>query len=102
MERAVRNNHVAVIYSPGYGAGWYTWHRVEELIFDPSIVYWIETSEYDKIRAYMVLKYPDVYVSQINFNLAIRWIPIGSQFRITEYDGAESVILQSEEQYLKA
>jgi hypothetical protein len=39
--RFIRDGHVAVIYSRGYGAGWSSWNREyseEDLIFDPGLV----------------------------------------------------------------
>jgi hypothetical protein len=27
MEKVIRDGKVAVLYSPGYGAGWYSWNR---------------------------------------------------------------------------
>ena len=45
MNKLVRDGLVAIIVSPGHGAGWYSWHGIEELLFDPSIVTWIESNE---------------------------------------------------------
>jgi hypothetical protein len=47
MNKLVRDGLIAVIVSPGHGAGWYSWHGIEELLFDPSIVAWIESNERD-------------------------------------------------------
>ena len=101
MNRVVRDGQVAVIYSPGFGAGWYSWHDIEDLIFDPSIVAWIESSELDKIDAYVTLKYPDAYLGGID-NLAVAWVPEGSQFRIDEYDGSESVEIKDAMSWITA
>lgn len=38
MEKVINNGEVAVLYSPGYGAGWYTWGAPLELVFHPKIV----------------------------------------------------------------
>ena len=54
MDRVIRDGRVAVIFSPGYGSGWYTSHDIEALIFDPSIVAWIEAEEHDKIKNYII------------------------------------------------
>ena len=101
MEKVIRDDRVAVIVSPGYGAGWYTWHNIEELLYDPSIVEWIEQGALDKIAVYMELRYPDVYLSQSR-EFKIKWVPVGERFRITEYDGSESLVLESEQQWLTA
>jgi hypothetical protein len=101
MDRVIRDGKVAVLYSPGFGAGWYSWHHIEELVFDPSIVTWLEAQDMDKIEAYLTLKYPDEYFGGVD-KLTIKWIPQGTQFRISEYDGAESVQLLLNERYLTA
>jgi hypothetical protein len=50
MEKVIRDGKVGVLYSPGHGAGWYSWHDVEELIYDPSIVGWVEQGQLNKIQ----------------------------------------------------
>jgi hypothetical protein len=101
MERVTRDGRVAVLYSPEHGAGWYSWHGVKELLFDPSIVAWLESKETDKIKSYVTLRYPGKYFGGLD-NLTIKWVPVGSVFRIHEYDGNESVILNQEEDWLIA
>ena len=90
MERVVRDNKVAVLYSPGHGAGWYSWHNIPELLFDSSVVQWLEARELDKIKNYITLKYPGKYFGSLD-TLAIRWIPVGTEFIIDEYDGSETI-----------
>ncbi|CAB4133556.1 hypothetical protein UFOVP257_278 [uncultured Caudovirales phage] len=101
MNRVIRDGLVAVLYSPGYGAGWYTAHYIEELLFDPSIVEWLENDEHDKIKHYVTLKYPDVYLGGLN-NLSIQWVKQGIAFKIDEYDGSESVVLRDMEYWVIA
>ena len=73
MQKLIRDGKVAVLVSPGFGAGWYGWHFIEELVFDPSIVEWVEKQELDKIRAYMELKYPDAYCGGLE-DLEVNWV----------------------------
>ena len=101
MNKLIRDNKVAVLVSPGFGAGWYTWHNIEELIYDPSVVEWVEQQELDKIRAYMELKYPDAYCGGLE-DLEVNWVLVGERFRIEEYDGAESLVLESEQRWITA
>jgi hypothetical protein len=101
MDRVIRDGRVAVLYSPGWGSGWYTGHDIEELIFDPSIVAWIEAEEYDKIKNYMILKYPNVYLGTLE-DLRITWIPEGTEFQIDEYDGSESILFKDKVSWIKA
>jgi hypothetical protein len=93
MDKVIRDDLVAVIYTPDYGTGWYSWHETLELLYDPSIVGWIETGESNKIRVYMGLKYGDTFIGDVD-RLRVMWIPSGERFRIEEYDGAEAVILE--------
>ena len=101
MNKLIRDGKVAVLVSPGYGAGWYTWHRNEELLYDPSIVEWIEQGDLDKINTYLELKYPNDTSLGLS-DLEVNWVPIGDKFRIDEYDGAESLVLQTNEHWLTA
>jgi hypothetical protein len=101
MQKLIRDDKVAVLLSPGFGAGWYTWHNIEELVYDPSIAEWVEKVELDKVRAYMELKYPEVYCGGLE-DLRVTWVPVGERFRIDEYDGSESLVLESKERWMTA
>ena len=101
MNKLIRDGKVAVLVSPGYGAGWYSWHRNEELLYDPSIVEWVEQQAFDKVLTYMELKHPDVYCGGLE-DLEVNWVSTGDLFRIDEHDGAESLILEKNEYWLTA
>jgi len=101
MNKLIRDGKVAVLVSPGYGAGWYTWHGNEELLYDPSIVEWIEQGDLDKINTYLELKYPNDTSLGLS-DLEVNWVPAGARFRIDEYDGAESLVLETNEHWLTA
>jgi len=101
MNKLVRDGKVAVLYSPGYGAGWYSWHQMEDLLYDPSIVLWLESEELDKIENYLTLKYPNEYFGGLE-DLSIQWIDQGVEFRIAEYDGAEVIELKADTRWLIA
>ena len=108
-EKYIRNGQVAVAYSPGYGAGWSTWESnqelVETLIFHPDIINMILSNKQSEIDNDWLVehfgeKFKNVYCGGVN-NLSIQLIPVGTQFRIDEYDGNESVIpLESDNIYL--
>jgi len=87
-----RNGKVAVIYSSNYGAGWSSWNpRYPKLLFDPNIVQMIEDNKRELIKPYVEENYGEgVYIS--TKTLQIEWLPVGTRFRIKEYDGAESII----------
>ena len=62
MDKVIVNGKVAVLYSPSYGSGWYTWNQeFPELIFSPAIVRFVEQEKFDELATYMELKYPEVY-----------------------------------------
>ena len=62
MMKLNENGNVAVLYSPGFGAGWYTWNTGSpELIFDPTIVKFVEKEKWEELKVYVELKYPKIY-----------------------------------------
>lgn len=91
MEKVIRGDQVAVLYSPGYGAGWYSWHHVPELLFDPVVVELVETGRHADIEEYCERAYDsDKYYGGAR-DLKIAWLEKGLIFRIHEYDGNESI-----------
>jgi hypothetical protein len=92
MNKVIRDGKVAVLVSPGYGAGWSTWNSdLPELLFDPTIVEMIEDgTNSETITQYCEAKYPNIYCGGAD-DLTIQWLPVGTAFCIHEYDGAESV-----------
>ena len=107
MEKLIRDDRVAVLVSPGFGAGWYSWHRNEDLLFDPFIA---ETliqcdevfgeTQINEITDYVTKTYgDDNYLGGLD-QLAIVWLPVGTEFRIDEYDGAESLVVKEDEEWM--
>ena len=97
--KVIRDDKVAVIYSPGYGAGWYSWNLDHPgLLFDPEVVRWIEfgkkESEVADLEFYLDAIYPNGYFSMDK--LVIEWLPVGTEFIINEYDGSESISIREE------
>jgi hypothetical protein len=102
MNKLVRDGMVAVLYSPDYGSGWYTWNRNQpELLFDPAIVQLVEEDKFDELKTYVTLKYPNIYEGGM-WELKIAWIPEGAMFRINEYDGDESIELKDDADWFTA
>lgn len=94
MEKVVRDGKVAVLVSYGYGAGWYSWHRFEELIYHPKIVELVENDQRELITEQLVQEILDTdeYVCVLGAKgLEVKWVGQGCAFEITEYDGAESL-----------
>ena len=92
MNKLIRDNKVAVLYSPGFGAGWFTWnHQYPEIIFDPFIVQMVEDKTDSKtIELYCEEKYTNGYFGGAE-DLEIEWVDIDRDFRIDEYDGNETI-----------
>ena len=102
MDRVVRDGRVAVLYSPGYGAGWYSWNRDRvDMLFDPGLVDLVLQGNAEKILVYVTLRWPGAYTGGLD-DLAIEWIPVGSRFIIEEHDGAETVKLQKTIKWIRA
>jgi len=103
MNKVVRNGMVAVLFSPRYGAGWYSWHGIQELLFDPVVVDMLENN----VDRYEIEKYcekvygDDFYLGGVD-SLEIAWIPEGREFIIHEYDGAESLRFKDEMKWIQA
>lgn len=105
MEKVIRNDKVAVLYSPGYGAGWYTCNtKYPACIFHPKIVELVEQGKRDEITSELCeeLFCSDKEPKDGYFytggacDLQIEWIEEGTEFEITEYDGFESISLKEE------
>lgn len=91
MEKVIRDGKVAVLYSPGYGAGWYSWSEDISKLFNPKIVHAIESKvSKDELLELANSEYPDDYNGGA-VDLEIEWIPIGTQFKIEACDGYESI-----------
>ena len=102
MNKVIRDGKVAVIVSPGFGAGWSTWsYRGEEdyrdfMLFDPTLVDMIERSESaETIETYVTFVHPGTSCGGAD-DLTIQWLPVGTAFRIHEYDGSESVEIRDD------
>ena len=98
MEKVVIDGKVAVLVSSGFGAGWSTWNYqyATELWVEPTIVKMLdEGKSQDEILAYCTVKYPEGYFGGID-DLAVQWVPVGTHFRIHEYDGSESLEVREE------
>jgi hypothetical protein len=99
--KVVRDGKVAVLYSPGFGAGWYSWETEPALLFDPEIVAAVEADDQEAIHARAEQIKPGGYFGGAD-QLTIEWLPVGTIFRIDEYDGSESVYTQSDYQWFTA
>lgn len=95
MEKVIRDGKVAVLISPGFGAGWYTWNNDKQLLFHPKLVEMVEAgkqSEIDEEWCCKNISIPDVYCGGAS-DLVVRWIDEGAAFTVEDYDGNESLRL---------
>lgn len=90
-EKYVVEGDVAILYSPGYGAGWSTWGD-KELAYDKDLVGAYMQGGVDKLAEVTLKKYPGTYLGGIS-DIEVEWVAQGTRFRINEYDGSESVEL---------
>ena len=118
-KRYIRDGEIAVVYSPGYGAGLGSWNEqhMPDIVTDPEIVEFIllhnpinesihsmtvdekENEDMERLRAYMKNKYEGAYLGADI--LKIRWVSLGERWRIDEYDGSEYVeVLDVDDYYL--
>lgn len=98
MEKVIRDGKVAVLISPGFGAGWSTWNDHKELLFHPKVVEMVESgrqSEIDEKWCCENLSITDVYCGGAS-DLVIHWLNVGTAFRVEEYDGSERLLLHDD------
>jgi hypothetical protein len=103
MEKLVRDGQVAVLVSPGFGAGWSTWDHTygEDLIFDPVLAAYIDEGKMDEAKTYVTMRFPEAYDGGVE-DLVVHWVPVGTAFRIHEYDGAESIEIKEDMDWVVA
>lgn len=97
---------IAVLVSRGYGAWWYTWNCCPESAWDKRVVeLFIQLTEKERTalsnsnpKMDWVKKqmeewgYSNIYWGGFD-DCEIKWVPENTFFRITEYDGNESIEL---------
>lgn len=96
------NNEVAVITSPGHGAGFSSWMSSDEpresAIFDPVLATLVINGEdyADHLRT--------TYGGSTHLvdTLEVTWLPVGSRFLVDEYDGYESLSVVEETKWIVA
>ena len=107
MNKVIENGFVAVLYSPGYGAGWSTWNYEdgldEILLFQPALVEMVRNNRLNEIDTDWLVKnlgeeFRYVYCGGAE-QLEIKWLPEGTIFRVDEYDGSESITITDKTTY---
>ena len=100
LEKVVKNGNVAILITNEYGAGWSSWNDIEGIETDPGLVALVErTAEPEEIETYCKDKWGTFNTrcaGASNYydgacNLSIVWVPEGTEYVITEYDGWEEI-----------
>lgn len=107
MEKVKRNGKVAVLYSPGFGAGWSTWmgdDHAAVLLYHPKIVQLVEENKRDEItndlcKEILGLPAEDYVCTLGSMDLEIKWVEEGCRFEINDYDGSESIHIIGDRSY---
>jgi hypothetical protein len=112
MKKIESDGKVAVLYAPGYGAGWSTWNDTkyrELLCMDSDVVQAVLDNNREnaaKIAAQKIKEMAqneEVYVCVLGAeDLEVEWVSKGAAFEITEYDGSESVNIITNNSYMIA
>lgn len=104
MDKVERDGKVAILYSTGFGAGWYTWNRrYPACQYHPKLVALVEKNASAKeIQAQAKMLFGEDFYTGGAADLTIAWLPVGTSYRIDEYDGAESIHVQSDSDWIIA
>lgn len=93
-EKVIRDGKVAVLISPGFGAGWSTWagSSLEKLaLFDRRFVEAVEAGVTDIEPVVKEVVGDDDFYCGGWRDVQIEWLPVGTAFTVEEYDGSESI-----------
>ncbi len=96
-DRFLQDGKVAVLYSPGYGAGWSTWNteHKEFLLFNKRLVQAVLDNNRSKAARIAESHCKDIYAGGAD-DLRIMWLDPNDKFRVQEYDGSERIELLGE------
>ena len=93
FEKHIVDGKVAILYSPGFGAGWSTCaygDSEQAMAMDRDLVEAFLTGGVNAVVKVAEEKYPDNYTGGAD-DLEVVWLPVGTQFKIREYDGSETI-----------
>ena len=101
MEKVIREGKVGVLVSPGFGAGFLTWGAPIEAIFNPTLIGLVENEKWEEAIDFVEETWDSIYTGGVQ-DLVVAWIPEGTKFQITEYDGSESIELLEDVNWITA
>jgi len=85
---------VAILISPGFGAGWSTWadaDQREAMLFDSRLVDHVLTHGAEGLGAYAESIGYTGYMGGAE-DVQVEWLEPGTRFVVEEYDGSESIM----------
>jgi hypothetical protein len=90
---------IAVLYSPCFGAGWFSWNtEIPECLYDAEVARAVQCGDHAKAYQIAESKWPRGYWGGA-CDLRIEWMAPGTAFRIDEYDGRESIVYADHEEW---
>ena len=114
IERYIKDLKVAILHTDYSGTGWYTSHKIYELLFDSVIAKKVEERDAeaflnhgpydDDIISYVIGNYSvDTLSIELAVpSLAIKWVDIGDKYRVVKVDGREVVELLTDTVWFEA
>lgn len=93
-EKLIRDGKVAVLISPGFGAGWSTWagDGLDRFaLFDRRLVEAAEAGVDDIEPLIKKLTGKEYFYCGGWRDVVVKWLPQGTAFYVDEYDGNESI-----------
>ena len=108
INKMIRGNRVAVVYSQMQSWPWTYSCPTEQILFDPNLIALIFDGDVLRIRDYCERTYPDLMVDTYQYmkmtmdyeNLKVRWIRRGQNFRFNGFR-TQDFLLKNEEHYHK-
>jgi hypothetical protein len=92
----MKDGCVAVLYTDNWGSGWSTVSgNNPSCIYHPEVVRWVMNGKSWNEPNWTVLFGEDFHSGGAR-DLNIAWIPVGTRFYITGFDGQENVIEESD------
>jgi len=93
MNKYIKDGAVAVLVSPGFGAGWSTWSSSSDFMaMDAGLVQMkLDGASQEEAVAYASKATGGHIYGGGWDDVKIEYVPVGDRFTISEYDGSESI-----------